>query len=351
MGVPGWSRGLGHALWPLPKGGARSLSSTLILGIRRSAQSPSPRTTHILLPFTQSVTESATKKSAQPASRSEKGRRKALGQHFLTSGRIINRIAAAAELTPQDLVVEIGPGAGALTARLLEQAGRVVAVEVDPHLVNTLPARLGNPASLTVLEADARHVDLSSLVPSGEKYKVAANLPYYAANPIVRRFLEAAHKPTLMVLTLQQEVAAAMTAAPGKMSMLSVAVQYYADAVIVCSVPPTAFKPPPKVTSAVVKLVLRPGPAVDVDDADGFFNLVRAGFSAPRKQLRNSLGHGLGLSGGTVDGLLAQAEVDVKRRAETLALPEWAAIYRIWSASRPAEDLNEDQGEDRREAP
>ena len=115
-----------------------------------------------------------------------------------------------------------------------------------------------------------------------------------------------------------------MTAAPGKMSMLSVAVQYYAQAEIVCSVPATAFRPPPKVTSAVVKLVLRPAPAVDVDDAGRFFGLVRAGFSAPRKQLRNSLGHGLALSGSIIDGLLAQAEVDVKRRAETLALPELA---------------------------
>lgn len=268
-----------------------------------------------------------------------------MGQHFLVSGRILNRIAAAAELTPEDVVVEIGPGAGALTGRLLEQAGRVVAVEVDAHLVNTLPARLGNPASLTVFEADARYVDLSSLVPSGQRYKVAANLPYYAANPIVRRFLEAAHKPTLMVLTLQQEVAASMTATPGKMSMLSVAVQYYAQAEIVCSVPASAFQPPPKVTSAVVKLVLRPAPAVDVDDADSFFGLVRAGFSAPRKQLRNSLGHGLALSGAAVDVLLARADVDVKRRAETLALPEWAAIYRVWSALDPDEDQDQDQGE------
>lgn len=270
-----------------------------------------------------------------------------MGQHFLTSGRILNRIAAAAELTPEDVVVEIGPGAGALTGRLLEKAGRVIAVEVDTHLVETLPARLGNPESLTVMEADARYVDLASLVPSGQNYKVAANLPYYAANPIVRRFLEAAHKPTLMVLTLQQEVAAAMTAAPGKMSMLSVAVQYYAQAAIVCSVPASAFRPPPKVTSAVVKLILRPTPEVEVFDTDGFFDLVRAGFSAPRKQLRNSLGHGLALSGSAIDGLLGQAEVDVKRRAETLALSEWAGIYRVWCAIARAKESKEDPGKTR----
>ena len=259
-----------------------------------------------------------------------------MGQHFLASGRILNRIAAAAELTPEDLVVEIGPGMGALTRHLLDQAGRVVAVEVDTHLATTLPARLGNPASLTVLEADARYVDLSSLALPAQQYKVAANLPYYAANPIVRRFLEADHQPALMVLTLQQEVAASMAAAPGKMTMLSVAVQYYAHASIVCAVPPSAFRPPPKVTSAVVKLVLLPAPAVNVDDTGRFFRLVRAGFSAPRKQLRNSLGHGLALDGGVIDNLLVQAEVDGKRRAETLTLAEWAALYRAWSALAPA---------------
>ena len=278
---------------------------------------------------------------------SGKSRRKALGQHFLTSGDILDRIVEAAELTSEDVVLEIGPGAGAMTGPLLEQAARVVAVEVDGYLANTLAARLGNPAGLTVVEADARYVDLDQLVSDGQKYKVAANLPYYAANPIVRRFLEADNKPSLMVLTLQEEVAEAMTAEPGKMNMLSVAVQFYAEATLVCTVPASAFRPPPKVTSAVVKLVLRSAPAVDVDEADGFFRLVRAGFSAPRKQLRNSLGHGLALNGAAAGGLLAQAEVDGQRRAGTLALAEWAALYRAWIGYSSGEDLVID-GEDAR---
>ncbi len=276
---------------------------------------------------------------------SGKSRRKALGQHFLTSGAILNRIVKAAELTAEDLVVEIGPGAGAMTGLLLEQAGRVVAVEVDGYLAKMLTSRLGNPPALTVLEADARYVDLVSLVPKGQSYKVAANLPYYAANPIVRRFLEAVHKPSLMVLTLQQEVAEAMTAEPGKMNILSVAVQFYAEATLVCTVPASAFRPPPKVTSAVVQLVLRSTPAVEVDDADGFFGLVRAGFSAPRKKLRNSLGHGLALSGAAADGLLAQAEVDGHRRPATLSLAEWADLYRAWSAYPLMEDPRRDAKE------
>ena len=142
-------------------------------------------------------------------SQSTRSHRKALGQHFLSSGRILNRIVAAANLTLDDLVEEIGPGAGALTVRLLEQAGRVVAVELDPYLSAMLPGRVVDASNLTVVEADARHVNLASLVPAAQGYKVAANLPYYAANRIVRRFLEADHKPILMVLTLQQEVASA----------------------------------------------------------------------------------------------------------------------------------------------
>ena len=287
-----------------------------------------------LIVFDNIVLDASTTPSTPPS----RSRRKALGQHFLVSGEILDRIVSAAELEPDDLLVEIGPGAGAMTGRLLGQAGKVVAVEVDPHLVATLPGRLGYPSALTVIEADARYVDLESLTPLGQAYKVAANLPYYAANPIVRRFLEAEHKPSLMVLTLQLEVAAAMTAAPGKMTMLSVAVQYYAGAAMVCTVPPTAFRPPPKVTSAVVKLVLRSAPAVEVDDADGFFALVRAGFSSPRKQLRNSLGQGLRESGGAIATLLGLALIDGKRRAETLALEEWAAIYRARAAYNPEED-------------
>ena len=184
-------------------------------------------------------------------------------------------------------------------------------------------------------------MDLASLVPLGQDYKVAANLPYYAANPIVRRFLEADHKPSLMVLTLQEEVAASMTAGPGKMTMLSVAVQFYAEADIVCQVPAAAFRPPPKVTSAVVRLVLRQTPAVDVDDADDFFSLVRAGFSAPRKQLRNSLGHGLALNGEAIDIMLSQAAVDGTRRAGTLDLKEWGNLYAAWRIGHPAADQSE----------
>ncbi len=258
--------------------------------------------------------------------------RKSLGQHFLVDNRILARIVTAAQLSSDDLVVEIGPGKGALTRRLLPQVAGVVAVEVDDELAQSLAARLDNPAHLSVIQEDARTVDLPRVV--GESsYKVVANLPYYAANPIIRRFLEARHRPTEMVVMVQREVAESMTASPGKMSLLSVAVQFYATARMVCSVPPTAFRPPPKVTSAVVRLDLSPRPALDEDEAPAFFRLVRAGFSAPRKQLHNSLGHGLGIGSIPASQMLQVAGLDGTRRAGTLSLGEWLAIYQVWAGT------------------
>ncbi len=263
--------------------------------------------------------------------------RKALGQHFLLDNRVLSHIVAAAEIESQDVVLEVGPGTGALTRRLLERGARVVAVELDRRLAQALPDRLGNPPNLAVIEADARRLDPGEVLAPNTAYKVVGNLPYYAANPIVRRFLEASVKPRLVVVTLQEEVAQSMAAAPGKMGMLSVAVQYYAEPRLVCRVPARAFRPPPKVVSAVVRLDVRPSPAVDVASDAEFLAVVRAGFSAPRKQLRNSLAQGLGISGEDAAQVLAGAGVDGSRRPATLSLAEWASIYhacQAWTNSR-----------------
>lgn len=256
--------------------------------------------------------------------------RKSLGQHYLVDAVVLERILEAAELSEQDVVLEIGPGLGSLTRGLLERVASVIAVEMDPRLAASLASRLGNPANLTTVEADARTMDIGSLVGGQAGYKVVANLPYYAANPIVRRLLEAEPKPGLMVFMVQKEVAQVMVAEPGRMGLLSVATQYYARPSLVCDVPPEAFNPPPKITSAVVRLEVRPEPAVAVADRDAFFALVRAGFSAPRKQLRNSLSHGLGVPGAEVGEFLEGLDLDGSRRAETLTIEEWAALYRGW---------------------
>ena len=261
--------------------------------------------------------------------------RKSLGQHFLGDSRVAARIMAAAELTPSDTVVEIGPGRGALTRRLVREAGQVLAVELDARLCEELPARLDNPANLCCLLADAREIDLAALVtgasgPAGPGYKVIGNLPYYAANPIIRRTLESEPPPALALFMVQKEVADNMTAVPGSMTLLSVATQYYAEARLVCSVPPSAFRPPPKVRSAVVRLDLRKRPAVDTSSREAFFEVVRAGFSSPRKQLHNSLAHGLGIEPVAANALLAQAGLDGRRRPATLSLQEWATVCDAW---------------------
>ena len=262
--------------------------------------------------------------------------RKSLGQHFLNDGSILDLIVEAAELTADDTALEVGPGLGALTSRLVQRAGRVVTIEMDRTLAATLPARLGNPANLTSLEGDARSADIGELVGPSTRFKMLANLPYYAANPIIRRFLENPPQPQLMVVMVQREVAQTMVAEPGKMGILSVAVQYYARTSLVCDVPPQAFRPQPKVSSAVVKLELFAQPPVAVADPAAFFDLVRAGFSAPRKQLHNSLKRGLERQGleappEQTANLLESANLDGRRRAETLSLEEWAALYQSWS--------------------
>ena len=211
--------------------------------------------------------------------------RQALAQHFLVDQGILANIIQASDLSLDDTVVEVGPGRGVLTRELVKAAGRVVAVELDPELAASLPRRLGNPPNLTVFHADARTVDLGHL----GSYKVVANLPYYAANPLVRRFLEAKHKPLYMVVMVQREVAESMAALPGRMSLLSVGVQFYGSPQIICIVPPTSFRPPPKVDSAVLRIDVLPNPRQEVDDVPRFFELVQAGFAAPRKQMRNSL--------------------------------------------------------------
>ena len=261
--------------------------------------------------------------------------RKSLGQHFLSDSRIVNRIVEAADLSSDDTVIEIGPGRGVLTRRLVQQAGLVVAVELDARLCEELPGRLDFPENLRCHLGDAREIELPSLAfreldDHPARYKVVGNLPYYAANPIIRRTLESQPAPSLALFMVQREVAESMTALPGRMGLLSVATQLYATTRIVCSVPPSAFRPPPKVKSAVVRLDIRSEPAVAMDNHEDFFQVVRAGFSAPRKQLHNSLSHGLGVEPAVGSAVLDLAGIDGRRRPATLGLEEWAAVYRSW---------------------
>ena len=254
--------------------------------------------------------------------------RKALGQHFLVDRDVLDRILDASELQPQDTVVEVGPGPGILTRHLVRTARKVIAIEIDSRLATSLAETLNSPPNLSVVNADARDVDLTQLLKDESDYKLVANLPYYAANPILRRFLESGQRsPSFIVAMVQKEVARSMVAERGRMSLLAVGIQLYGIPRIVCDVPPRAFYPPPKVTSAVVKIDVRPRPAIEVEDVEEFFDMVRAGFSAPRKQLHNSLSQGLGVSSDQANRLLELAGLDPRKRAENLSLEDWGELY------------------------
>lgn len=239
----------------------------------------------------------------------------------------MGKIVDAAELSSDDTVLEIGPGRGFLTKALAEHAGRVIAVELDGNLIERLREKVAEYSNVEIVEGDGREIDIDILVGANADYKVVANLPYYAATPIVRRFLEAMHKPRLLVVMVQREVAREMTAEPGKMGILSVATQVYGKPRIVTSVPPKAFRPSPNVTSAVIRIDVYDEPAVEFETPDEFFRVVKAGFSAPRKQMHNNLKRELDMDSDEVMALLRNAGIEQTRRAQTLSISEWGRLY------------------------
>jgi 16S rRNA (adenine1518-N6/adenine1519-N6)-dimethyltransferase len=259
--------------------------------------------------------------------------RKGLGQHFLIDENVLQTIVSAAELKPDDDVVEVGPGLGILTRELASRAGRVIAVELDDKLAALLQKSLASFGNVTIINDDVLRFEPADLATD---YKVVANLPYYITSPVLRHFLEASAKPQTMVVMVQKEVAEAIAAEPGGMSILSVSVQFYGKPRIVSTVPADCFYPAPEVDSALLRLDLYPQPAVTVDEK-GFFALVRAGFAAPRKQLVNSLAQGLGRAKAEVLPLLEEADIESKRRAETLSLEEWARLWRIFEEKKDAD--------------
>ncbi|MCH7746079.1 MAG: ribosomal RNA small subunit methyltransferase A, partial [Chloroflexi bacterium] len=255
--------------------------------------------------------------------------KKSLGQNFLVDRRILGRILSAAEVSPGDAVLEIGPGRGFMTRELANRGAHIVAVEKDEELAAGLTTRFTDQPNVKIITADAREIDIKSLFPVGTSYKLVANLPYYAASPIIRRFLETTRKPQLMVVMVQKEVAQSMAADPGEMSILSVATQLYGNPRIVTYVPPKAFRPTPKIISAIVRIDVYTTLALTLDSTERFFRLVKAGFTARRKQMRNSLKQGLALSSEASESILAQAKIDPSRRAETSACPNGVAFTRL----------------------
>jgi 16S rRNA (adenine1518-N6/adenine1519-N6)-dimethyltransferase len=266
--------------------------------------------------------------------------KRGLGQHFLIDKEVLRLITSTAELITDDTVLEIGPGLGVLTEELAEQAGCVLAIELDSKLAGILEKTLASFNNVAIINEDILNLEPAALL-EGKKvglsltrpfgYKVVANLPYYITSPVLRHFLEASVKPQIMVVMVQKEVAEAIVAGPGRMSVLSISVQFYGEPAIISPVPARCFYPPPEVDSAILRIRLYPRPAVAVADVDRFFELVRAGFTASRKQIGNSLAQGLGLPRAEVLSLLEKAGIASQRRAETLTLDEWAHLLSVFS--------------------
>ncbi len=268
--------------------------------------------------------------------------RKGLAQHFLVDEEVLNLVVSTAGLTPADVVLEIGPGLGVLTGELASRAGWVIAIELDDKLAAILRKTLGSLDNVTVINGDVLGIDplsllqenrekFASAVKSPFNYKVVANLPYYITSAVLRHFLGASLKPQTMVVMVQKEVAEAIAAKPGQLSLLSVSVQFYGEPTIISHVPAQCFYPAPEVDSAILKVDVYPQPLVPVTDEQGFFKLVRAGFSASRKQIANSLALGLGLPKVEVLPLLEKSGIAPQRRAETLTLDEWARLWEVFS--------------------
>lgn len=259
--------------------------------------------------------------------------KKSLGQNFLIDGNVLNRIVDAAELDERKGALEIGPGIGALTQRLSEAAGKVTAVEIDQRLIPILGDVLADKPHVTVVHGDVLKLDLKQLFEEQfadcDGVSVVANLPYYVTTPILMKLLEERLPLQNIVVMIQKEVAERMAAKPGgkEYGSLSVAVQYYCEPQLVCTVPHTVFIPQPNVDSAVIKLKVRDTPAVQVPDEAFFFRVVQASFAQRRKTLMNNLTAFVGKEGREeLTALLNRIEIDPGRRGETLSLEEFAKL-------------------------
>jgi 16S rRNA (adenine1518-N6/adenine1519-N6)-dimethyltransferase len=326
-------------------------------GMERGEKSLAPRSTLYVMPPPTSITALRALLNAHGVRP-----KKSLGQNFLVNENLLHAIVRAADAQSSDWIIEVGPGVGTLTQPLALAAQHVVAVELDQNMVAILRETLADYQNVTIIHDDILKVDITKVlssefrVPSSKvqvseresnpqfptpnlqlpitnyqlpPYKVVANLPYYITSAVLRKFLDSAHKPTLLVLMTQREVAQRIMASPGDLSLLAVSVQFYAQPSLVLKLPAGAFYPAPQVDSAVIKLEVRASiPEVEVEK---FFRVAQAGFSQKRKQLRNSLAAGLNITTEESEALLQRAGIDAQRRAQTLTIEEWVRLANsVW---------------------
>jgi 16S rRNA (adenine1518-N6/adenine1519-N6)-dimethyltransferase len=258
---------------------------------------------------------------------------KGLGQNFLIDKEVVKKFIESAELKPNDVVLEIGPGLGVLTQELAKKAGRVIAVEKDPNMVKVLKELLDcwNARNVRVVKDDILKINPKYYIIPNTKYKIVANLPFYLTAPVIRKFLESNYQPREMILIVQKEVGQRICAKPPDMNLLAVSVQIYAKPEIVSYISKNSFWPKPKVDSAIIRIA----PLINTDrkliNADLFFKIVRAGFSQPRKQLLNNLSKTLKFNKEKTKSWLLKNKIQPIQRAETLKVCDWINLTKSFT--------------------
>ena len=258
---------------------------------------------------------------------------KKFGQNFLIDPRVLDKIINAAQITKEDCIIEIGPGIGSVTQALLENAGKVISIEIDDQLIPILKEQYGHNEHFKLIHQDVLKVDLKKLIEEespNRKIKVVANLPYYITTPIIMMLLEHNLPIESITVMVQKEVADRMASGPGskQYGAITVAMNYYCSTSLVANVPQNCFMPRPNVDSAVIKLTLHQEPVVDVESPEQMLNIIKAAFSQRRKTLLNTLASNgnLGLDKEAIKNILEESGVGASTRGETLSLEDYAML-------------------------
>ncbi|GAC1697508.1 MAG: 16S rRNA (adenine(1518)-N(6)/adenine(1519)-N(6)) -dimethyltransferase RsmA [Ktedonobacteraceae bacterium] len=253
---------------------------------------------------------------------------KAFGQNFLIDRTILTNIVAAAEIDANDAILEVGAGTGVLTRELAQHARRVVAVELERDMLALLAKTTSFYSNVELIARNLLFLDPVEIFGQAP-YKLVANLPYYITAPTFRHFLESANPPRTLVVMVQQEVAQRIVAQPGDLSLLAISIQFYGQPRIMAHVSASSFYPAPKVDSAILRVDIHRDAPLSSVERESFFRLVQVGFSERRKQLHNSLTHGLHYKNEIIRAWLAEAGIEASRRAETLSIAEWLHLWHV----------------------
>lgn len=252
--------------------------------------------------------------------------KKSLGQNFLIDDEVLDKIVDAADLYDGDHVIEVGPGTGFLTERLIQKAGKVTSVELDADMVVILKEQFSLTENLEVVQTDILKANVPEL--ADDKYKVVANIPYYITSPVIRHFLQAEVRPKLMVLLVQKEVAQKMCAMNGK-SFITVETQVQGHVEYIATVPASSFYPAPKVDSAILKITVYPEPKVPDSELKDFLRIVKFGYSQKRKKLSNGLSAGLHIEPAEARKIMEKANIPEGARPEELEIEDWQRLLDV----------------------